>query len=205
MTRIGVLLSAVLAAAALAVPAAGTSQASWRTYKVPRAKVALDLPSSWLNVSNRTPELKLELRKFAHDNPELAPYLDGLRPRGAIAFIAVDRNSTTFLTNATVIRSPSPGLSLSDLRRALVSELKSTGNVRGKVATRIVATRAGRALEARYTFRSMYAKRTLVGATTQYLYVRKGTLYVLTFSAAKRQQARYRPVFERSGRSFRYT
>jgi len=200
---IGTLFAALICAGVVVAPSAGTSQ-SWRTHRIARLHAALDLPGSWGDLSTRTPAVAQRLRELERANPSLAPYIRSLRAGGAIAFIAADLRPARFLTNLNVIHQPSPGPSLAAIRRALRLELRATGSIRGRIATRVVRTRAGKALEARYLFRGGLAGSVVTGAATQYLVVRKGTLYVLTYSTSPHQRAHYRGIFERSGRSFRF-
>jgi hypothetical protein len=204
VTRIGLLLT-LLVAVALAVPASGTGRANWRTHRIGRIHAALDLPASWRNVNHRTPALQSLLERLARDNPELAPAIRALRPTGPVVFIAVDLKSKKFLTNLSVIRQSSPGLSLAGIRKTLVKELRTSGKVAGAIAARIVRTRAGKALEVRYIYRGGFVTQPVTGAATQYLLLRKRTLYMLTYSTSRLQRAAYRTVFASSGRSFRFT
>jgi hypothetical protein len=148
------------------------------------------------------------LREVERENPTLAPYIRSLRATGAIAFIAADLDPPAagkdYLTNLNVIRQPSPGVSLAAIGAALRKELQATGSVRGAIRTRVVATRAGKALEARYLFQGGAAGSLVTGAATQYLVLRRRTLFILTYTTSPALSAHYRPVFERSGRSFRF-
>jgi hypothetical protein len=206
VTRIGLSLGALVAAFALSLPASAGTGSGWRTYRVSTLGARLDLPGSWRDLSSRTPEVGRVISRMAREHPALAPYLRAMRARGgAIAFIAVDVDSRRFLTNLNVIRQRAPTLSQARLRRELVRELRGSGSVRGRIATRTVRTRSGPALEARYVFRSRLTGSAVTGAATQYLLIRKGNLYVLTYSASPRERGRYRGVFVRSARSLRFT
>jgi hypothetical protein len=204
---IGTLVAALVCVAVLVAPSAGGGQ-SWRALRMSRLGAAIDLPASWQDFSRRSPALRRRLRAIERENPTLAPYIRSLRVRGAIGFIAVDLDRPSagrdFLTNLNVIHQAAPGATLAAVRRALLQELRATGSVRGQIATRVVRTRAGNALEARYVFRSSLSGVTVASAATQYLVVRKGTLFVLTYSTAPRERGHYRSVFERSARSFRF-
>ena len=190
-----------------ASPSAGGSASTWRPYRITRLGAALDLPRSWSDITRRTPEVQRRLKAIEQQNPLLGPSIRSLRASGAIAFLAADLDAGSvrsgFLTNLNVIGAAAPGASIGALRRVLLRELRKAG-VQGPIRTRIVSTRAGRALEARYRFEITASATLIRTATTQYYVLRGGTLYVLTYTTAPGERGRYAGIFARSGRSFRF-
>ena len=201
------LLAALVFASVVPAPSAGTSRA-WREHRIARLGAAFDLPASWRDLSRRTPAVERSLRAVERTNPSLAPYIRSLRATGAIAFIAADLDRSSlqrgFVTNVNVIHQRYSGAPLASVRRALVAQLRNVAPVRGAITTRLVRTRSGQALELRYVIRTVVAGRAVRSAATQFVVSRNRRLFILTYSTHPADSARYRAVFERSGRSFRF-
>src|SRR5262249_54414424 len=149
------LLAGLAFAGVAAAPSSGSASARWRPYRIAKLRAAVDLPGSWSDITRRTPAVERRMRAIEQQNRVLGPALRSLRASGAIAFLAADLSAsslrTGFVTNLNVIRAAAPGASIGALRRALVQQLRTAG-VQGPIKTRLVSTRAGRGLEARYRF-----------------------------------------------------
>jgi hypothetical protein len=193
--RLGAVALAVAFIATAAASAAPTTK--WKTYVANNASFSVAVPSSWVNFTRASGEAL----KAVKVDPKLKPYLDYVKKNRSIKLLLIDPGlRRNFAANLNVVQVRYLG-NLEQLRDASVAQLKSLGVLRGPIRTSFVRLPAGRALE--LVYHAEFAPNPEV-AQVQFVLLKGGIENVLTYTALPRDARHYRPIFERSARTFRF-
>ena len=200
---------AVALLAAVAVPAAAQSGATWVRHQ--GAGFSLELPSSWADESKDRQRLIREVRRLTGSDPTLAAMLDSLLDAAdsniAVKMIAFDLAPSSlragFATNLNVV-SERTTLPLALWRELALKSLMKVDFVVQPVWWRMVKLPAGKAVRLTYRARFNLNGRRLDTALTQYALVHSGAAIILTYTTLPKLAKSYRATFERSAKSFRF-
>jgi len=189
-------LLAVLAAVLLAAPAAVAALADggWSRRTLAAAGVSIAAPAGWLNVSSAGEDRSLALTTRL--DPALAPYVQLARSSGALKLLLL---APAGFPNMSVTETLSPGLSLAQVVHLNVLATRSLPFV-GAISSSLVTLPAGRAVRLRYTIALAGSKLT----ETQYLLLRLGRLYVLSYTGSAGAAALLASLASRSAASLRF-
>lgn len=184
-------LAAVLVAgsSAAAVLAAG----GWSRRTLAAAGVSIGAPAGWRDASGAAEDRSLALTTRL--DPALAPYVQLARSSGALKLLLL---APAGFPNMSLTETLSPGLSLAEVVHFNVLEARSLPFV-GPIASSPVMLPAGHAVRLRYTITLAGAKL----AETQYLLLRLGRLYVLSYTARAGASGLLAPLASRSAESLR--
>jgi hypothetical protein len=197
MRHLGAVALAVAFVSTAAASAAPTSIAKWKTYVANNASFSVAVPASWVNFTGASGEAL----KAVKVDPKLKPYLDYVKRNKSIKLLLIDPGlRRNFAANLNVVQVRYLG-SLEQLRDASVAQLKSLGVLRGPIRTSFVRLPAGRALK--LVYHAEFAPNPEV-AQVQFVLLRGGVERVLTYTSLPRDERHYRPIFERSARTFRF-
>lgn len=180
--------------------AVAASSETWRTHRASTARLTVDAPSSWIDVTRLTPQVLAH----AQEVPALRQYVELAKTSKVVKLIVADVGARTmashFATSLNVVQAPTIG-DLQLQRDATLAQLRSTGLLTSPVRTAAVTLPGGKAVELRY--RARYGAGNPEVAQLQYLLVAGGKETVLTYTTLPRLEAVYRAVFLRSARSLR--
>ena len=200
---------AVALVAAVALPAAAQSGATWVRHQ--GEGFSLELPASWADESKDRVRLLREVRRLAGDEPQLATLLDNLiaarKSNVAVKMIAFDLSrsslSAGFATNLNVVAERT-GLPLVAWRKEALKQLANVDFVVQPIWWHMTTLPAGRAVHLTYKARFNVGGKLLVTAMTQYALVNRGAAIILTYTTLPKLAKSYGATFERSARSLRF-
>ena len=191
----------------------------WLRYESPDDGFTLDVPKSWQKLKVSGEDLKEAVEVVMENNPKLAEYFDtaefrkqlsGLNRSGVRLLLfdtASDMNTTMFATNLNIIRTDIPDnlsieevvdMNLEELERAmgsgLVTDIRREALKMGGIMARKIY----------YTYRVQVGYDMSVDAdVTQYLLVKNGTQYILTFSTSSDEGPYRANEFDKIARTFK--
>jgi len=203
MRRAAVLsvLLLVPAAVGAVVASARPAASGWTTHRVGPARIAIDAPATWIDMTRLTPQVLARVKKM----PALASYITAVQQSKAIKLMLADAGpdtaATGFATNCNVIQIATIG-DLRLLRDANLAQLKASGFVVGTVHAAYVSLPAGRAVE--FAYKARYGAGTKTVSLLQFILARDGKSTVLTYTTLPSREAAELPVFLRSARSFHF-
>lgn len=180
--------------------ASGTLPAGWATHET--AGFSLALPERWQAFDAETFAEAGVLEQMIEDNPDLEGILQQAQAgveSGQIDFIAMELGPAAadgFAENVNVGTSTYGG-SVSALEDAAVSQIEAGLPTATGLESGVTTLPAGEAVRLRYR----YPLRTPAGdsfdvVVTQYMVLREGAMYILTFSATGEVAAEYDATFQ---------
>jgi hypothetical protein len=191
----------------------------WLRYESPDDGFSLDVPDTWLKLDVSGEDLEAGLKVVTDNNPQLAKYLDtpdfrkqlsGLERSGVRLLLydtASDVYSTMFATNLNIIRTDVPAdmsieevvdKNLDELQRAmgsgLITDIQREALKMGGMAARKIY----------YTYRVKIGYGNSIDAdVTQYLLVKNGSQYIVTFSTSSDEGPYRVNEFDKIARTFK--
>jgi hypothetical protein len=181
--------------------------AGFTTYAVPTAGFSIAVPKSWESFTADEVFGDGEgLDQMARENPEYAPYLEGLAdPRSPMKLIAVDPDVRgAFATNVNVIaQDVADDYSFEDFVRESEAEIQSLTRGTRDFKRDVVQLPAGPAQRLRFEGQFTQNGEARSITTLQYGIVANGWAYVLTYTTLPEFAAEYEADFVRSAMSFR--
>jgi hypothetical protein len=191
----------------------------WLRYESPDDGFTLDVPDSWLKFEVSGEDLEAGLKILTENNPGLAEYMDNIDFKRQLSGLArsgvrlilydtsVDVYTTLFATNLNIIRVDVPDelkldevvdKNMEELKRALGSGL--VGDIR--IEPLKMAGVAARKIYYTYRIQLGYGP-SLDADVTQYLLVKKGVQYILTFSTSSDEGPYRANDFDKIARTFK--
>jgi hypothetical protein len=191
------------------VPAASPAT-GWPLYEVKAEGFALELPPDWRQIDMNPATFETKMKELMKQNPQLEPMMANLRQLLAAGFKFYGLESATigkgFTTNVNVIKQRLPAGATLDAGVAdAVRQLEGLPTVAKPVVRERVQMPAGECerLRVKMTMQAPSGQAVAL-ATTQYLFVKGGDVYSLTFSTLQDREAGYAPTFEKIAQSFRF-
>jgi hypothetical protein len=191
----------------------------WLRYESPDDGFSVDLPDTWMKLEVSGEDLEAALKIVSDNNPGLAEYMNEGQFRKGLSNLeragvrlllydtSVDVYTTLFATNLNIIRMGVPGdmkleefvdKNLEELKRAmgsgLVTDIRREPLKMGGVAARKIY----------YTYRIQLGNNYSVDVdVTQYLLVKNGSQYILTFSTSSDEGPYRANEFDKVARTFK--
>lgn len=186
-----------------------TLEPGWKLYPSAQERFALAMPATWDSSVITRDKLSTELDNLAKKNPVIAnslkaqsaDYLNNLRFIG----FETDRAVTAggFTPNINIIHSvESTDLTLD---KVITASQKEFADSKIAAQNRRLKTSAGEMAEFKFSMPlKMSNNQTITLAAVQYVLVRGRDQYALSCTCADKQAAKYTPICEKIGQSFRW-
>jgi hypothetical protein len=190
-------------ATVLLLPAAATARGAdaWTTHRSASGGFSVSTPSTWIDMTRLTPQVLAKVKAV----PSLQQYVALLRSSQVVKLLVADASTTSvvnrYASNLNVVQAPTVG-DLRFQRDASMTELRSSGVVKGAIHASYVTLPAGKALSLAY--QAQFSTTTPTVALQQFMLVRGGKLTVLTYTTLPKLRGTYAAVFTRSARTFRF-
>jgi hypothetical protein len=199
MRRSATVLVVVLAAA-LVASAAGATRL--KRHMVPGEGVSLSVPTSWVVVDGRLPSSVVD--RIADENPQIAPFITGLKSSPA-KFLAIDPDvQLGFATNVNVVATQVPAyLTFATYRAALTNELRVLTHGQ-RIGQRVLKIHGAKAIRVSYRLRVRLG-RSFTVQTLQYGFLRRNRSVVVTYSTLPQLVGRYGRTFAASAQTIRFS
>ena len=186
---------------------AATPTPTWKVFETFEDDVSIALPPEWETLDTSLPDINEALQAFSEKNPDFmshsAESIESLIETGLI-FLAVDASSEAkqmeFSGSANLgMVEVDSNLTLDEVVGYIVLNLEEVLNIESDIEERQLDTRAGESVELHYSTEYVLPDDSITtGEAYQYLYLKDGTLYILTFVASPDRIDAYLPVFTRA-------
>jgi hypothetical protein len=183
-----------------------TPTPTWKVFNTFEDGVSIALPPEWETLDTSLPDINEALIAFSEKNPDLmsrsGASIESIIETGLI-FIAVDASSEAmqmeFSGSANLgMVDVGSNLTLDEVVGLVILNLDEVSNIASDIEERRLETRTGKSVELHYSTEYILPDDSVIAAETfQYLYLKDGTLYILTFAASPDQIDGYLPVFTR--------
>jgi WD40 repeat protein len=183
-----------------------TPTPTWKVFDTFEEGVSIALPPEWETLDASLPDINEALIAFSEKNPDLmsrsGASIESIIETGLI-FIAVDASNEAMQmefsgsANLGMVEVGS-NLTLDDVVGIVTQNLDEVSNIASDLEERRLDTRTGKSVELHYSTEYILPDDSVIAAETfQYLYLKDGTLYILTFAASPDHIDGYLPVFTR--------
>ena len=183
-----------------------TPTTTWKVFTTFEDGVSIALPPEWETLDTSLPGINAALQAFSEKNPDLmsrsGESIESLIEAGLI-FIAVDASNdeeqSEFSGSANLgMVDVGLNLTLDEVVDFVIQNLDEVSNIASDIEERMLDTRAGKSVELHYSTEYILPDDSVItGETYQYLYLKDGKLYILTFVASPDRIDAYLPVFTR--------
>jgi hypothetical protein len=202
---VATVLAAMLAVTGVRNQALAESRPGIHTYRVPAARLSLDLPATWKQIDSRTLLTDSALSALVRSNPSLSAMVALLtQPNPPVKFFAVDphrRNGFFSSANVTVGRLPR-AMGQDEFLRATRASLAAI-EIRGQNFS-LVKLPGGTAVRATYQFHLGTPSGKIWLSVRQYAFRRGLSYATVTYTTLPGLDRLYQPSFLASAASIRF-
>jgi hypothetical protein len=179
-------------------------EGGWPLYEQPADGFAMALPPGWTALQLGPKTLDQTLEQGLRSNPDLKAREQSIRQQVAAGLKFLGLEKAQGGPNVSVFRTPLKGEVSLDLAAAeMLKEYEAMPTLERPIGRKRVRLKAGEAERFDVVMPvGVPGKGRERLAVTSYVLVRGQALYILTFTAAVGEVARYRPTFERVADSF---
>ncbi|MEA1977880.1 MAG: WD40 repeat domain-containing protein [Chloroflexota bacterium] len=184
-----------------------TPTPTWKVFDTFEDGVSITLPPEWETLDTSLPDINEALTMFSEKNPDLmsrsGESIEKLLETGLI-FLAFDASNeakqTEFSGSANLgMMQVGSTFTLDEVVDFVIQNLDEVSNITSDIEERQLDTGAGKSIELHYSTEYVLPDDSVIaGETYQYLYLKDGTLYILTFVASPDRIDAYLPVFMRA-------
>lgn len=187
-------------------------EAGWTVYQMPEAGFTIALPPTWRRIDMDSQTFESILQIVSEQSPEMATLLEGqVRDLAASGFVffgldlSPESIAKGYISDINILKQDLQAkVSLDFYAQITVGMLENLDGVIKPVTHRRVQWTNGDAEELHYGMKmTVSPDKTVVMDITQYLVIAGKTSYVITLATTADQAEKYRPLFEKIGKSFR--